>query len=135
MLIENSSNNRKLLILVILIFFYACSLKQKEINIPKYVISADSMAQILADVYIQETMINLHNQQGQHMKMNPEKQYQLIFHKYNISKEQYDSSYQFYLDNPALLNKIYENIIIELSKKQAEIEQGKSFDTSVSQIN
>jgi hypothetical protein len=67
--------------------------------------------------------------------MNPEKQYQLLFNKYNISKERYDSSYQFYLDNPALLNKIYENVIIELTKKQAEIEQDKSIDTSASNLN
>lgn len=117
------------------LFFSSCSLEQKEISIPDYVITQDSMVQILTDVYIQETMINLYNQQGQHMKMNPEKQYQLLFNKYNISKERYDSSYQFYLDNPALLNKIYENVIIELTKKQAEIEQDKSIDTSASNLN
>jgi hypothetical protein len=114
------------------LFFSSCSLEQKEISIPDYVITQDSMVQILTDVYIQETMINLYNQQGQHMKMNPVKQYQLIFDKYKITKERYDTSYQFYLDNPVLLNKIYESVVVELTKKQAEIEQDKSIDTTAS---
>jgi hypothetical protein len=105
-------------------------LEQKEISVPNYVISKDSMVLILTDVHIQEAMMNQYSQEGRHMKMNPVKQYQLIFDKYHISKERYDTSYQFYLDNPALLNKIYENVVIELTKKQAEIEQDKSIDTS-----
>lgn len=109
----------------------SCELEQKEIIIPNYVISQDSMVQILADVHIQESMINRYNQEGRYMKMNPVKQYQLIFDKYNISKERYDTSYHFYLDNPSLMNKIYENVVIELTKKQAEIEQDKSIDTTV----
>ncbi|MFN4233689.1 MAG: DUF4296 domain-containing protein [Bacteroidia bacterium] len=109
----------------------SCSLEQKEISVPDYVISKDSMVLILTDVHIQESMINQYSQEGRHMKMNPVKQYQLIFDKFNITKERYDTSYQFYLDNPALLNKIYENVVIELTKKQAEIEQDKSIDTTV----
>jgi hypothetical protein len=116
--------------IIFILLFSSCSLEQKEISIPDYVITQDSMAHILADVHIQEAMMNQYSQEGRHMKMNPVKQYQLIFDKYNISKERYDSSYQFYLDNPSLLNKIYENVVIELTKKQAEIEQDKSIDTS-----
>lgn len=122
----------KILILLFtgILLFSSCSLEQKEISIPDYVITQDSMIHILADVHIQEAMMNQYSQEGRHMKMNPEKQYQLIFDKYHISKERYDSSYQFYLDNPSLLNKIYENVIIELTKKQSEIEQDKSIDTT-----
>lgn len=116
-------------LIIIILFFSSCSLEQKEISIPDYVISQDSMVHILVDVHIQEAMMNQYSQEGRHMKMNPVKQYQLIFDKYKISKERYDSSYQFYLDNPSLMNKIYENVVIELSKKQAEIEQDKTIDT------
>lgn len=114
-----------------MILFYSCSLKQKEINIPVNVISQDSMVQILVDVHIQESMMNRYNQEGRLMKLNPVKQYQLIFEKYNITKERYDTSFRFYLDNPSLMNKIYENVVIELTKKQAEIEQDKSIDTTI----
>lgn len=116
-------------LIIIILFFSSCSLEQKEISIPNYVISQDSMVHILVDVHIQEAMMNQYSQEGRHMKMNPVKQYQLIFDKYKISKERYDSSYQFYLDNPSLMNKIYESVVIELSKKQAEIEQDKTIDT------
>ncbi|MFN7014069.1 MAG: DUF4296 domain-containing protein [Bacteroidia bacterium] len=116
---------------IAILLFSSCSLEKKEISIPDYVITQDSMVHILADVHIQEAMMNQYSQEGRHMKMNPIKQYQLIFDKYNISKERYDSSYQFYLDNPSLLNKIYENVVIELTKKQAEIEQDKSINTNV----
>lgn len=119
----------QLALIIIILFFSSCSLEQKEISIPDYVITQDSMVHILADVHIQEAMMNQYSQEGRHMKMNPVKQYQLIFDKYKISKERYDSSYQFYLDNPSLLNKIYENVVIELTKMQAEIEQDKSIDT------
>lgn len=117
--------------LIFILLSSSCSLEQKEISIPDNVISKDSMVLILADVHIQEAMINQYSQEGRLMKMNPAKQYQLIFDKYHISKERYDSSYQFYLDNPSLLNKIYENVVIELTKKQTEIEQDKSIDTTV----
>lgn len=116
-------------LIIIILFFSSCLLEKKEISIPNYVISQDSMVHILVDVHIQEAMMNQYSQEGRHMKMNPVKQYQLIFDKYKISKERYDSSYQFYLDNPSLMNKIYESVVIELSKKQAEIEQDKTIDT------
>lgn len=125
--------NKTLILLFIgILLFSSCSLEQKEISIPDYVISQDSMVHILSDVHIQESMINQYSQEGRHMKMNPVKQYQLIFDKYKITKERYDTSYQFYLDNPVLLNKIYESVVIELTKKQAEIEQDKSIDTNAS---
>lgn len=123
-------NKTLILLFTGILFFSSCSLEQKEIIIPDYVITQDSMVHILADVHIQEAIMNQYNQEGRHMKMNPVKQYQLIFDKYKISKERYDSSYQFYLDNPSLLNKIYENVVIELTKMQAEIEQDKSIDTT-----
>ncbi len=125
--------NKTLILLFIgILLFSSCSLEQKEISIPDYIISQDSMVHILSDVHIQESMINQYSQEGRHMKMNPVKQYQLIFDKYKITKERYDISYQFYLDNPVLLNKIYESVVIELTKKQAEIEQDKSIDTTAS---
>ncbi len=120
-------------IFILFIFLIlSCSLEQKKISIPDSIISQDSMVHILTDVHIQEAIMNQYSMEGRHMKINPLKQYQLIFDKYNISKERYDSSYQFYLDNPTLLNKIYENVVIELTKKQTEIEQEKSIDKNVS---
>jgi len=45
--------------------------------------------------------------------------------KNNITKKQYDDSYNFYTQHPALLNEVYDLVLNDLSKMQAEVTNKK----------
>lgn len=51
--------------------------------------------------------------------------YQKIFEKDKITKEQYDKSISFYIDHPELLNEVYEKVLNELSRMQGEAAKAK----------
>ena len=44
-----------------------------------------------------------------------------VFKKNNISKKQYDESFDFYTKHPEILSEIYQLVLNNLSKMQAEV--------------
>jgi len=48
-----------------------------------------------------------------------------ILKKNQITKAQYDESFQFYSNHPKLLSEVYEMVLNDLSKLQAEVVSGK----------
>jgi len=54
------------------------------------------------------------------MKLS-EQYYMQIYKNYGITKEDFLKSYTFYQDNPVLLNQLYDNVLSEMSKREAQI--------------
>jgi len=107
------------LYLLFLSALLACN-NNAEISIPDSVISKEKMAEVLLDIHLAEASMNL--------SLNPQsiqpKGIQLnvnILKKHGIDKKMFDESFQFYSENPALLNEIYQQVLNDLSKLQAQV--------------
>ncbi len=98
----------------------ACNSPEPQVVIPSNMISEDSMVRILVDVHLVEASINMGLLNNPVNPTQTDKIYP-VFKKHSITRQQYDSSLNFYSSNPQLLNKIYERVIANLSQKQAEL--------------
>ncbi len=98
----------------------ACNSKNKPI--PKDIIQPEKMTLILSDVQIIEATL-LHIQQKDENPNNYKKNlYDLLFLKHNITKELLDTSINYYANNNiTALDKIYADVITNLSQKQSII--------------
>ena len=48
-----------------------------------------------------------------------------VLKKHNITKKQFDESFNFYSNNPQLLSEVYQMVLNDLSKMQAEVTNKK----------
>lgn len=110
---------------IVLIFtgmlLFACSDNEVQVDIPDTVLSEQKMAEVMRDIHLLEATMNLN-------VFNPDKTVVEnpspgldVLKKNNITKRQYDESFDFYSQHPVLLNKVYELVLNDLSKMQAEV--------------
>lgn len=89
---------------------------------PENLIDRDKLVLIIADVEITESALRQKQNVGHEIKNIKETYYHSIFSKYNISREQFDSSMTYYKQDPEVMDKIYEDVITRLSMMESEIQ-------------
>lgn len=106
----------------------ACSNK-KEIT-PANILPVQKMAKVMVDVHLLEAASNLFFDK----KLIAEDMAPAfdIFKKYNITKKQYQESFAYYNDHLDSLDEIYQLVLIELSKMQAEVMNKKNVKATIS---
>lgn len=108
-------------ILLILVLITSCTSPEEE-GIPENVLPPEKFTSVMIDVQITEGM----RAQGVDI-ITPgdgvEGAYEEIFSKHQINKEAFDESYNYYLDHPDQMEKIYEQVLDSLSKLDAQIKQ------------
>lgn len=107
-----------------LFVFSSCGEKQPT-PVPADVLPKEKMAQVFTDIHMAEAganapMITDIPAKDLDSISKSNISFQKIFDKNQITKEQYDKSLQFYIDHPELLDKVYEEVLNELSKMQGE---------------
>ncbi len=107
------------LFLCFLISMSAC--KKKQVEIPADVLKKEEMVAVLTDVQIAEAAINKQTEVGNFGPDYTAAYYNFIFSKHKITVDIYRKSMEWYTQHPELLDKVYEEVIIELSKKQSEV--------------
>lgn len=113
--------------ILIILFFASCSGQDEKIVVPETVIKKETMVSILCDLTLFESArgMNLLNKIDTMRKLDlpPDvaKFQEAIFTKYGITKLQYDSSFNFYSQNPTLLKEIYEESLNQLSQAQEAV--------------
>ena len=98
---------------------FSCS--SSEVSIPSGILSRDQMVAVLTDVQVAEAAILYQNSRGNISESKAPEYYQYIFQKHHITEKQFRESFSFYVSQVELMDKIYEDVINEISKKQAEI--------------
>lgn len=96
------------------------SCSEKKEGISSAIIAEDKMAEILTDIHIAEAYVSYKNLQADFLKQNISNAYHLIFKNYQISEEQFEESFDYYSKNPDKMVKVYDQVLINLSKKEAE---------------
>jgi hypothetical protein len=112
---------KKFITLFFCTLLFACSHKQTE-SVPNTVLSKEKMAEVLTDIHLLEAMMNTNVQtpdkaSSANAPIQPAVD---VLKKNNISKKQYDESFDFYTKHPELLSEIYQLVLNNLSKMQAE---------------
>lgn len=105
---------------VCLSLLFGCANKEeKQTEIPEGILSEDAFAKVLSDFALAESAanINVHNASAQKLDsvyaFNPLKENK-------VRQGQYDSSIAFYVSQPQLYKKVYEQALVKLSELQAK---------------
>lgn len=117
---------KKILSVSICLFFAACS-GEKTVSIPDTVLSKEKMADVMVDIHLMEASMNITGVNpsridlaGGNVSLNID-----ILKKHNLTKKQFDESFNFYSNNPELLSEVYQQVLNNLSKLQAEVSNKK----------
>lgn len=110
----------KILLLFSVVFLIGCSSIEDRATIPDSVLSQEKMAEVLVDVHLLEASLNVSALSRDQQIMNSIHPDSDVLKKHNVTKEQYQESFTFYSQNPLLLGEIYQFVLNNLSKMQAE---------------
>ena len=103
-----------LFILSIIVIYSSCS---NEAENPEVIISADSMAVILADVHLSDATLSvMMNRRKKYTDIDS--YYNSVLQKYNVTRARLDSSISYYSSRGKEFEKIYEDVMFILSQKE-----------------
>lgn len=102
-----------------LIFFLAACSSGKDSRIPKNVLKKEKMAEVLTDVHIAEGKLN-NMPLTDSTKALARQYYAEIFKIHHITPEEFQRSMDFYMDNPKILEEVYEPVLQDLNEKSSK---------------
>ena len=105
---------KKTLLILSLIFLISCS---KDSNIPKGVLSKKEFIEIVADIQKSQSLANIKADTSIEIRNIRLENYNIdILKKYNVSKERYNKSVEYYSTKPEELNKLMDEVVKKLNK-------------------
>lgn len=114
-----------------LFFAFSCSQPQEEIEVtPNFLIPEDSFKMVMYDLHVLEGFISRNPDKVKSTDTLYEKQSMAMFEKYSISEERFKKSFDYYLAKPEEMDKMYDEILEELTKNQADLSKKVKIDTS-----
>lgn len=111
--------NRIVFFVFIITFLFACGSGTEHAPVPENILPKEKMVEIMVEVNLAEAALNL--QYVSDNKVSNSKEYEEVFKRKNISRVQYDESLEYYTQYPELLTAMYDEVLNELSKMQAEV--------------
>ena len=119
------TNNYLLLGISVLVLLFSTQCKtegRRDDNpVPASLIPADSMVRILVDVHLIESSLKTIHTKKQDNERYTDSYYLTLFEKHHITRQQFLQSLEYYERDVTKLEKIYENVIIELSKLESQV--------------
>lgn len=109
----------KRIIPILLILLSAC--KPALPTVPGDIIPMDKMKLILEDMHITDAAAETKAQMGMNEKLLAGEYHEQVFANHGTTREEFLKSYKFYEANPKLLNKMYDDILTDLSKREEAI--------------
>ena len=103
--------------LISVLIFESCA--RMEESVPKEIISPDSMAALLIDIHIAEAAANV-TRINDVQKFSAYDLYPMIFKTHHTDSTAFRKSFDYYLQHPRKLDKIYEQVLNELSRRESE---------------
>jgi hypothetical protein len=114
----------RILAIILLIFCLGCSGKKNE-GTPPGILSPAELVPVLADIHLAEAAATLKTSGGEATNQYAKSHDEFIFKLYGISREKFEKSLEHYARDPVRFDALYEEVINELSRKQAEAAQLK----------
>ena len=98
----------------------SCSSK-KEKDAPDNLLGKENMVKVMMDIQVADAAINLSNYGQGNYPNDKKKLFAEIYAKHKITRKQFEESFSYYVDHPDEFEKIYDDVIEGLSKRQAEM--------------
>ena len=92
---------------------------------PDYLIPEDTFKLTLFDLFLLEGYATRNPEKLKKMDTLYERKSMYILEKYNLEETRFKRSYNFYLTQPERLERIYEEVLEELTKRQASLSSPK----------
>jgi len=108
----------KKLFILLSVLFYSCSEKPEQMA--QNILPKDEMVQLLADLHIIDAAFNTQIIQSKKLDVNLQQLYNDACSKRFVTRAQFDSSFSYYTKHLKEMNEIYEELINELSRRQAK---------------
>ncbi len=105
--------------IIILIFLASC--RPAVPSVPSKYIQPIKMKMVLSDMFIADAISHTRAVAGVGEKDFTSQYYATIYKNHGITEDDFKKSYKFYEDNPGLLNKLYEETLSEMSKREGEV--------------
>jgi hypothetical protein len=93
----------------------------KKHKVPNGFPDPETMAEIVAELHIVESTLNYGSNYAFRNQHNQPGYYRSILEKYGLTAEQFDTIRKWYVDNPEIYQYVYDQSIVILSKKEAEV--------------
>jgi hypothetical protein len=107
---------------LLIVLLFACS-NPVVITIPPAVLSVDEMVTVLADVHFLKGQVAVLRIKNRISKAQEDSLFQELYTQHQISEDILDRSLSFYTKkSPSQLEKIYTNVVEELQKKEADLQ-------------
>lgn len=116
------NTQRIIIILLLFLFGGSCAKKEKK---PENIWDNDRFAAVLTEVQLAEAAVRLGYHKNIDSLIPNDSVYAAALRKMNTSRSDFDSNYNYYLDHPEEMEKVYEQVITNLSKRSAAINEKK----------
>jgi hypothetical protein len=107
-------------LLVFISLLSACH-REKKTSGDDAIISKDEMVAVLVDMHLVEAKIKASQTSGYNQEYYLKFYFSSILKKHNITSEQFRKSLQYYQDDVAKMDKIYTDVISNLTMYQARL--------------
>jgi hypothetical protein len=119
----------KFLFIILLAFcFIACGKKPPEttpLAKPAHLLTKDEMVSVLVQVHLLEAAVNLQNAKNQTQNRKDTLRAPDLFKKYGITFPEFKENFTYYASQPKIFLSIYDEVLIQLTRLQAEDERKK----------
>jgi hypothetical protein len=109
-------------IVILLFLFCACGSKKTVVPSSENIIPFKQMEQVLKDIHLADGMANREGDPNGTAEALTKEYYKAVFKKYNITDSIFYKSFRYYMYEAGMMDSMYNNIITDISKKQAEIQ-------------
>jgi hypothetical protein len=111
----------KIAIFLFSFFLISCE-GNDEVKIPPDILPKEKMAEVFVDIHLMEAAMNLNLGSIDKASVGTPNEIPPIdvFKKNGITKQQFDESYTFYSRYPEVLTEVFQIVLDDLSKMQAE---------------
>ena len=107
-----------LFVLFFVVFTLSCNKDKKKLIIPK-----KDFEEILVDIHLMDGLTRQHKIRNELAKENDSlNYYDAILRSHNYTRAQFDSSMVYYSENINKFDEIYENVLSELNRLEAQAE-------------
>ncbi|MDD4372593.1 MAG: DUF4296 domain-containing protein [Bacteroidales bacterium] len=123
---ETNSSNKFFFLLLFSLFLlgiiFSCNKKVSPENTAAIQLSKEEMISVLTDMHLLESALSLRRNRGQSTHELKESWYTQLFERYNITANIFEENLSYYNDDPAVMEKILEEVMANLSRLQSELD-------------
>lgn len=105
----------------VLLVFTSCG--EKEEKRPEHIWDEERMIEVLTEFHKTEAYVRLDYHHFGDSAYVTDSVFNATFQQLGTSREEYDSNYNYYLNHPKEMEKVYEKVIINLNEASGELEK------------